>query len=285
MCAVPGDGFFLKYTWFKNRNYILDLESLLKRCKNLEYLQIHIPEFVVNRVLDWLSVASPKLLSNVRELHLNVLVQNIDLVQGQRVTELMRFGKATCTTAHAAYSNRATRDALGIPLHKLGCCNGPEYYSLSTYHEKEPLLVVSPDVHPLKKEVLQRIAKAFPNLRIQVIENLAYEDYKELIGRAKWSLTFGEGLDGYFAEPILCGGVSFAVFNGRFFTPPFAKLETVYPSWEVLADRIVEDLRRLDEPVAYTRCWQQSYALFELDTPDVFRENLKMFYRGEYTFP
>ena len=286
LCTVPGDPFLLKYTWFKNRNYILDLESVLKSCRRLDYLQLHIPEYAVNQVLDWLTSASPTLLRNVREVRLNVLIQNVDLIQGQNVTGLTRFGKVTCTTANEAYTNSTMREALGVPLHLLDVCNEPKWYTRSGYREKEPLLIVSHDEHPLKSEVLLQISRALPELRIQVVKDLSYEEYKKLIRRAKWSLTFGEGFDGYFVEPIFSGGVSFAVFNERFFTPAFADLETVYPSWEVLLDRIVADLKRLDEPAAYTQCWEQEYALLdERFSADRFRENLRLFYRGEYTFP
>ena len=285
-CIVPGDPRLLRYTWFENRNYMLDLESVLKRCRRLDYLLLHIPEGAVNQVLDWLTSASPTLMRNIRDVHLNVMAQNIDLIQGHNVTGLLRFGKVTCTTAHEAYSNSATRAALGVPLHRLGVCNGPEYYSRSDYQDKEPLLIVSIDEHPLKAQVLGRIAQAFPELKIQVIQDLHYEDYRKLIRRAKWSLTFGEGLDGYFTEPVFSGAVAFAVFNDRYFTPPFAKLETVYPSWEVLMEKIVADIRRLDEPTAYNRCWQSAYDLMsEVINADRFRENLRSFYRGEYTFP
>ncbi len=286
LCTVPGDPPLLKYTWFENRNYILDLESVLKRCRHLDYLLLHIPEYAVNQVLDWLTSASPTLMQDIQDVQLNVMLQNIDQIQGQNIRGLMRFGRVTCTTAHEAYSNSATREAVGVSLHKLLNCNGPELYSLSGYQDKEPLLIVSHDEHPLKEQVLRQIAQVCPELRIQVIQDLHYEDYKKLIRRAKWSLTFGEGLDSYFAEPVWSGGVSFAVFNDRFFTPAFAKLETVYASWEVLMDRMADDLRRLDEPVAYHRCWQQAYDLLsDIYSPERFRENLRMFYRGEYTFP
>lgn len=286
LCSLPGDPPFLKYTWFKNRNYLLDLESVLEQCRHLDYLLLHIPEHDVNRVRDWLTSASPTLMQNVREIHLNIMLQNIDLIQGKNITGLMRFGRVTCTTAHEAYTNSAIREVLGVPLHRLSVFHGPELYSRTAYQEKEPLLVVSHDEHPLKEQVLQRIAQALPELRIQVVQNLSYEEYKDLIRRAKWSLTFGEGLDGYFAEPVFSGSVAFAVFNDRFFTPPFARLETVYPSWEVLMERMVGDLQRFDEPEAYNRCWRQAYDLLSgLYSTDRFRENLRMFYRGEYTFP
>jgi hypothetical protein len=287
LCIVPGDdSLFFKYTWFENRDYLLDLESVLKRCRRLDYLQLHIPDYAVNRVLDWLTSVSPTLMRNVREMHLNVLLFNIGNIQGQNVKGLTRFGRVTATTAHEAYTNFATREALGVTVHRLWACFGPEQYSRASYRQKEPLMIVSPDGHLLKGQVLLQIAQVLPELRIQVIQDLSYEDYKKLIVRAKWSLTFGEGLDGYFAETVFSGGVSFAVFNDSYFTPAFAELETVYPSWEVLMDRMTADLQRLDEPVAYNRCWRETYDLLtEQISTDRFRQNLRMFYRGEYTFP
>jgi hypothetical protein len=286
LCTVPGDPPFLKYNWFENRNYILDLEAVLKQCKRLNYLLIHIPAYTVDRLVDWLAATSPMLLHNIDEVHLNILLMNIDNIQGKNVSGLKRFGKVTCTTAHEAYTNIATREAMGVPLHRLSAFVGPECYSVSRYQDKDALLIASPDGYPLREKVLQRIARACPDLTIRIIENLSYDDYLALVRRAKWSLTFGEGFDGYFIEPTLSGGVAFAVFNDRYFTPTFSKLETVYQSWEVLTERIALDIKRLDEPVAYERCWREAYDLVcNLYSTEQFRENLRMFYRGEYTFP
>jgi hypothetical protein len=286
LCALPGDPPFLKYSWFENRNYILDLESVLKSCGRLDYLLIHIPAYAVDRILDWLISASPTLLRNIRELHLNILLMNIANIKGKNVSGLERFGKVTCITAHEAYTNGTMREAIGVPLHRLSTCVGPENYSLWGYRKKESLLIVSPDSRPQKEKVLRRIAQACPDLTIKIIENFSYGDYTKLACRAKWSLTFGEGLDGYFIEPVFSGSVAFAVFDDRYFTPAFSNLETVYPSWDVLMERLAEDIKRLDEPVAYDRCWRQAYDLLRsLYSTEQFRENLRLFYRGEYTFP
>ena len=285
LCSLPGYPPFLKYHWFENHNYILDLASVLKGCTQLEYLSIHIPDYTVDSMVDWLTAILPTLPSEIPEIHLNVLVMNIDNMKGQNVSGLKRFGKVTCTTAHEAYTNTATREAMAVPLHRLSTCVGPENYSLSGYREKEPLLIVSPDQHPLKEKVLALIARACPDLTIKIIENLSYGDYTELTRRAKWSLTFGEGFDGYFIEPVFSGGVSFAVFNDRYFTPAFSRLETVYASWEVLMEKMTADIKRLDEPVAYDRCWRRTYDLTSsLYSTEKFRENLRAYYRGEYTF-
>jgi hypothetical protein len=285
ICTIPGEPPLLKYTWFENSNYLLDLEGLLNRCSELDYLLIHIPEYAVNQMAEWLASYEPKL-RGVKELHLNVLVQHIDIMRGQDLNRLTRFGKVTCTTAHEAYSNAATREALGVSLHRLSCCNGPERYTLSRYEDKQPLLMVGHDKHPLKEEVIAEISKALPSLQIQVIQGLKFEEYLDVARRAKWSLTFGEGLDSYFSDPVFCGGVSFAVYNERFFTPAFAELETVYPSWGVLRDRITTDIQRFDEPVAYQRCWRAAWDILnDLYSVERFRANLRSFYRGEYTFP
>ena len=146
--------------------------------------------------------------------------------------------------------------------------------------------MVGHDEHPLKERVIAVVEKALPALQVQVVKNLKFEEYMDLARRAKWSLTFGEGLDSYFSDPVFSGGVSFAVYNERFFTPAFAKLETVYPSWETLMERMVTDLKRIDEPVAYKRCWKQAWDILnDLYSVARFRENLRSFYRGDYTFP
>lgn len=286
LCAVPGDPFFLKYSWFENRDYVLDLEHLLKCCGRLEYLQLHIPEYTVNRVVDWLTLAWPTLKQKIRRIHLNIMLQNIDLIRDQNVAGLKSFGRVTCTTAHEAYSKQETRDLLGVTLHKLSIYYGPDRFKLSGYQNKEPLMIVSHDDHPSKERIMSKVAQAFPQLQIRVIRDLSFEDYLNLVRCAKWSLTFGEGLDGYFADQIFSGGVAFAVFNARFFTPAFAELETVYPSWDELESRIATDMKRLDEPEAYRRCWQPGYDLLSsLYSTERFRENLSRFYLGEYTFP
>ena len=133
LCALPGDAPFLKYRWFENNNYILDLETVLRSCTRLDYLQIHIPDYTVDRILDWLTAVSPTLLSNIREVRLNILVMNIDIIQGKNISGLKRFGEVTCITAHESYTNSTTREAMGVPLHRLSVCIGPECYSISEY--------------------------------------------------------------------------------------------------------------------------------------------------------
>src|SRR6266446_6327081 len=48
LCTVPGEPPLLKYNWFENHNYILDLDSVLRGCGRLDYLLIHMPAYAVD---------------------------------------------------------------------------------------------------------------------------------------------------------------------------------------------------------------------------------------------
>jgi hypothetical protein len=61
---------------------------------------------------------------------------------------------------------------------------------------------------------------------------MTYQEYKATISKAKWALTFGEGLDGYFVEPIFSGDSSFSVYNPSFFIEDSWSLRTVYRDYD-----------------------------------------------------
>ena len=208
------------------------------------------------------------------------------LLYGKNVDRLASFGTLTCSTAHEAYSTQQTRDRFAVPLHRMSVYISPEQYRRTGYEAKENILVVSQDAHPLREEVLRRIKARHPHLRVQVVKDLTYTAYKRLISRAKWTLTFGEGLDGYFIEPIFSGGIAFTVFNERFFTPEFESVKVIYHSWEELMSRLPGDIDKLDNPVEYTTAWKQPYELLcQTYNSEIYRKNLRRFYRGEYSYP
>jgi hypothetical protein len=201
------------------------------------------------------------------------------------VERLKDFGKLTCTTAHEKYSTPEMSQKLGCPLHKLSTFVSPEKYNRKTYNEKENLIIVSPDLHPKKKEVLRLIAKQFPRLKIQIIWNLTYEQYKDLISRAKWALTFGEGLDCYFVETIFSGGIGFSAYNSKFFTEDFKSLRTVYDNYDLLIKDICSDIRDLDDEKAYVDYQKEQYDLCHQHYKyEEYLKNLRMFYEGVYTY-
>jgi len=286
MCTIPGDPPLLRYTKFNNQNYIYLFSQVLSYFQKLERIIIHIPEYSVPNFLRSISNKDRLLLNKIADLLFNIMLQNIKLLPDKESIDVLKnWGKTTCTTAHEQYSTNEMRKNLGIPLHKLSTYVSPEQYDKKSYNEKENLMIVSPDVHPKKRYILDFIHKQLPQLMIQVIQNLSYEEYKEIISRAKWALTFGEGLDGYFVETIFSGGVSFSVYNPCFFTEDFRSLRTVYDNYVVLIRKICSDMMELDQDVAYTNYQNKQYNLCcKYYSHKKYVNNLESFYKGEYTY-
>jgi len=286
LCTIHGEPVLLKYTQFENQNYIYRFSQVLSYFKNLQHLMIHVPEYCIGDFLKNVTYGNFIKLSKIESVQINIMLQNIELLPPLRyIAKLKEFGKLTCTTAHEKYSTRETRKQLGFPLHKLSVFVSPEQYERRAYAEKEDLMVVSPDPHADKWSIIKLIAKQFPKLRIQIISNLTYEEYKKLISKAKWALTFGEGLDNYFLETVFSGGISFSVYNSNFFTEDFKSLRTVYDNYDVLIKKICSDIRNLDNEKAYADYQEKQYALCSKHyNYKEYIKNLELFYKGEYTY-
>lgn len=260
MCTVPGEYLLLKYTKFQNQNNLYSFSEVLSFFPNLDRLLIHIPELYVNKFMENDSIVDCLQQKKVKHLYINILLQNIDLAPSRESVEKLKIlGIVTCTTAHEAYSTPETEDKLGCRLHKLSTKGNNGTYLKKGYLEKENLMVISPDFNELKSTVLEIIAKEFPQLRLQIIKNLTYEEYKRVISKAKWAITFGEGLDGYFTNTIFSGGISFAVYNNRFFTEDFKTLRTVYQDYDTQIENICTDMRALDNESSYTEYQRKQY--------------------------
>jgi len=286
LCTLPGDPPLLKYTKFSNQNYIFKLSQVLFYFQNLKNLMIHIPEYGIDQFMRNISVQEYAKLKSIKNIHFNIMIQNIKLLSSiEGIKRLKKLGTVTCTTAHERYSTLEIRKRLGVPLHKLSTFVSPEQYIRKSYIEKENLMIVSHDSHPKKIEILSLIRKQLPQLKIQIIKNLAYEDYKKVISQAKWALTFGEGLDGYFVETIFSGGISFAVYNPDFFTEDFRSLRTVYENYDSLMKNICLDIKELDNSERYAAYQAEQYNLCKkYYNYRIYIKNLELFYKGEYTY-
>lgn len=285
MCTIPGDPLLLRYTRFNNKNYIYRLSQVLSYFRNVESLTVHI-EYYIGNFLRNISIQDYLRLKRINDVHFNIMIQNINFLASEKdIEKLRRLGRLTCTTAHEKYSTLELGKKLGMPLHRLSVFTSPEQYDAKKYSEKEDLMIVSPDRHARKSEVLCMIARKFPQLRIQIINNLTYEEYKKIISRAKWALTFGEGLDGYFVETIFSGGIGFSAYNQRFFTEDFKSLRTVYGNYDALIKNICSDIKQLDNEKTYTAYQKEQYDLCHKHYRyDEYVRNLRLFYTEEYTY-
>lgn len=287
LASSPGDPPLTVYTKFANHEPILDLTDLIRRYRALDYLLIHVPECHVAQFgasVGWRFQARLLRIGNVR---LNVMLQNIDLAPDARsLRRLANLGALTITTAHEQYTSQEMRQRIGYPLHHLSTFVSPGQYVRVPLTDKENLLVVSPDPSDQRERVLDLLRERFPQMELVIVQGMRYEDYKSLLQRARWSLTFGEGLDGYFVETVFSGGIAFAVYNSRFFTSDFRELRTIYESWDELAARICDDIGDLTVSPRYEAYQKAEYALCAKHYDhSVYVDNLCKFYAGEYSYP
>jgi len=286
MVTHKEDGLIWKFESFENNIQLYRIDQLSSNFNKLENLLFHLPEFLISRFIQTFGSENFNWLNSIPNVHFNIMNQNIRLMPTVNVVDELKnlVNKVTITTAHQRYCTLEKRNFYGVPIHKFSVWISPEQYYFKTKAEKENLIIVSPDEHPLKSEILENI-KNIKGLEVRIIENLTYEAYKKLIAKAKWSLTFGEGLDGYFIEPVFSGAISFAVYNELFFTPDFGLLQTVYKSIEELKNKIVIDIELFENTEMFKKYQKTQFDLCaHYYSKKEYEKNLVDFYSGKYTY-
>lgn len=287
MCTFPNEHLLLHHTQFKNNTAVFRFEQLKEYFKTVNNILIHIPEFLTPYFLENISNSDKAWLKKMMKLNINIMNQNIQLMpENKYIDELKKFAsEVTISTAHQQYCNEYYRDKYNVPLHKFSVWISPEKYFFIPYAAKENLIVVSPDDHPMKDLIINKL-NLISGLKIQVIQRLTYEEYKKTISKAKWAITFGEGLDGYILEPIFSGCVAFAVYNEDFFTEDFKNTSGIYNSYEELQANIADDIKKIDNPIDYKKFQKKQFDLFakHYNYKD-YQNNIKLFFEEKYTYP
>ena len=284
--TYPNSPILKKYTKFPNSMDIFSFAEVVTFFKSVEHAILQIPEYYCKDFVSQLSPSERLFLDTIPRLHVNIMLQNIDQCKPDDIQPLRALtDEITCTTAHERYSTQEQSTLFGIPLHHLSVFVD-QPYEQRRWTERQDIIVLSPDQHPLRDRVIDTIANRLPNLELITVENMSYESYRSLIAKAKWLLTFGEGLDGYFAEMARTGGVPFAVYNDRFFMPQFRRLPTVYDTWDNLQASIVDDILKLDHSEMYHAAGEPiRQILSQLYSIEKYRENIRLFYDERYSFP
>jgi hypothetical protein len=79
------------------------------------------------------------------------------------------------------------------------------------------------------------------------IQDMTFDVYMDLATRCKFSVSFGEGFDGYVAQPMYQGGIGFALYNDEFFpNSSYKKFENFFETEEEMIEQIVPTIRRLE---------------------------------------
>jgi len=254
-------------------------------------LILHIPECYTSMFIAGLTPTQRRWLKTIPELQINIMDQNHDLFPDRYYVECCRelTDDVTITTAHLRYTNQEMASQFDCPVSLLTPFL-PKFYRIP-FGEKENIIAISPDNDIpagaiTKNLILEHLKNQLPEYRFVTIQNMKLEEYKRLISKARFTITFGEGYDGYYLEPFLSDSLAFAVYNKTFFPSEFENAPTIYRSWEELFKKIVIDIRRFEaDPALYREVSIATEVLINKYTnDDLSMLNLKDFYNRKFSY-
>ncbi len=287
MVTAPNAHLLLKHTQFPNEINVYRFGQL-KKFKNITNILFHIPEYMFQNELIKKISDSFKHLSN-HNIHLNILNQRIDIMPDTKIiNDVKKEGyQLSQTTAHERYSTPEVRAKFGIPLHKLSVYATPERYEFVDFEKKENLILISPDEVLKKPVILKKLTTELTSFKILVIRDITYLKYLSLVKKAKYMVTFGEGLDFYFIETVFSGGISFAVYNEEFFTEDFKGDSCIFNSYSVMEDKIVDQIKSFENSITeYEKKNKEQFDnCYTIYNEKYYKKNLADFYNGKYLYP
>ena len=288
MATCPSKNTFCNYSKFEAGFDIFRFSQIRHYFTNLKNVIIHIPENFVGDFVIKIPVKDILFLQKIKNLQINIMNQNMLLMlRPNDIDSLLRkiCPNLTMTVAHRQYCTKQLRTSYNMPIHLFSASNLTKY-EFTKYQSKENILAYSPDYNPYKNAILHKIEKEIPSLKLVEIKNMSYEQYKKIISKAKWMITFGEGLDGYFAESIRSGAIPFAAYNNTFFNQKYIGLPNIYSSFSDMLEHIVSDMKNLDNINSYSSL---NKILFRIDSKEYddnrYILNVRDFYEKKYTYP
>jgi len=87
-----------------------------------------------------------------------------------------------------------------------------------------------------------------PDFKLVEIRNITFDKFMDLATRCMFSITFGEGLDGYLTQPMQQGGIGFAIYNTDFFpNSNFLQCDNIFADEKEMIDGICDQMLRLSQ--------------------------------------
>lgn len=224
----------------------IDFNYIVKYTKP-QKLIINIPECFIPIFIEEITEEQYLWLWSIPKLYINILNQSDELMPAQPFIEELRTlcnNNLTITAAHQRYCTKEKSKQYNCPIYLLTPFL-PEFIR-TPFDQKEKIIVLSPDENKYKQKVIDKLKTNLPDYKIVTVKEMKLNDYKKLISKAMFTITFGEGYDGYFIEPYLSDSISFSIRNATFFPKNFADVSTVYNTWEDLIQNITIDIRKYE---------------------------------------
>lgn len=240
---------YIRQKHFRTDIDVFRLEQIV-RCQKAKNVYLHIAEYMIPDIVARLNKETLNYLRSRAHLFVNILNQNIDLMpKPEKLSDLRTLcEQLTQSVAHHAYFSQSVADKYNTPLLLL-----PAYTDLSNYpsiseEKKQKLIIYSPDEASWKKALLERLVKELPDYELREIRGITFDKFMDLATICRYSITFGEGFDGYLAQPVYQGGVGFAIYNERFFPSDSMRgFINIFESEDDILSNIIHRIREMDK--------------------------------------
>lgn len=245
---------FLRLSAFRNAETVYRLEQLLL-CDMVEELYLHIPEYSAHNFCDLLSPELLKYLKSRKKLYINIMNQNITLMPEPAELKNLRelTPEISQSVAHHAYFGQEFADRYGLPTLLLPAYTDLSSYPGSSFEEKRKLIIYSKDEAPHRNTCLNILKREFGNYEQIEIRDMSFDRYMQLATDCQFSISFGEGFDGYIAQPVHQGGIGLTVYRKEFFpSDHFLNYYNIFRSQEEMVEELALRIRRLSsDPQLY----------------------------------
>ena len=243
----PTNHTYIRLSAFRNSETVYRFDQIML-CDKAKEIYIHLPEYVAADFYRMLPMRVIRYLRLRQKLRINIMNQNIDLMP--ELSEFSDLFKLTPeisqSVAHHSYFDQENTDGYGIPALILPAYTDLSEYPSSSFDQKKKLIIYSLDDANHKKACLDMIAAKLPDFSLVEIRDMTFDTYMEYATNCMFSITFGEGFDGYLAQPIYQGGIGFALYNNNFFpSPNFKDYFNIFSSAEEMVDQICDRIRTL----------------------------------------
>ena len=287
--TFPSKVTYAHNTFFKNDEKIYRWEQIVNNAKNVKELIIHIPEYFSDKFSTALTNKDFKFLKQIENVQINILNQNIELMpKPENIKGLYKItNNVTQTIAHDRYATQEVCDKWQIPTHFLSVHIDTSGYRSYAFEEKQKIIVLSPDEAPYKEAIVKKLKQELPDFKLITVENMPFDEYMDLIAKAYFTITFGEGMDGYFSQPITVESLSFAIYNTKFFPDnSWTKLKNIYINSTDMLANLTKDLKNyLSNKEDYFNSINAVKDKYDgLYSSSKIFNNLELFYKNKFTF-
>lgn len=280
---------YVSQAHFNTDEEVFRFEQITK-FKNVKNLTLHIPEYATRDFYKLISNKTKKYLSKIKDIHINILNQNINLMPDKdEFVDLYKITQnITQTVAHMRYCNQKIADKYNLKTLYFPISHDFSTSPDNDYNGRKNIIIYSPDCHPKKEFILNKLKNELPEFELIEIKNVRFEKFIRLASEAKFSISFGEGFDGYYVIPTIKGGVGLAVYNEEFFpASEYKGFDNIFSNYEDMKNNIVKVIKQLNSSEkVYQQAHKIAYDNFFKYAPGymAFDKILSRFVTGDFDF-